>query len=40
MTNTLFASPGVFTALTAIRGSISLSVFIVGAGGPGGVSDP
>src|SRR5437867_13089235 len=36
MLNSALASGGVLTLLTAIRGSISAKVFIVGTGGPGG----
>ena len=38
--NTVDSSPGVFVALIGIRASTWSSVFIVGAGGPGGVRGP
>jgi hypothetical protein len=40
MMDRLPESPGVFAALTMVRGSIWSSDFIVGAGGPGGVRLP
>src|SRR4051812_30048482 len=36
MMNRVVALPGVFVAFTSLRGSIWSSVFIVGAGAPGG----
>src|SRR6478735_1733958 len=40
MINVFAVSPGVFVALTILRASIWSSVFMVGAGPAGGVSEP